>query len=88
MDKMKVEAILKWSVPTNLKQLKGFLGLSGYYRWFIHKYATMAAPLTELLKKDSFMWSIIAQEAFTKLKSAVASALVLKFPDFSQIFIL
>lgn len=50
MDNSKVEAILQWQIPINLKQLRGFLGLSGYYRRFIKHYAILAQPLTDLLK--------------------------------------
>lgn len=88
MEKSKVEAILRWPSPTNIKQLRGFLGLSGYYRRFIHHYASIAHPLTELLKKDKFQWDSKAQDAFQKLKDNITSAPVLKMPDFSNPFIL
>lgn len=83
MDKTKVEAIMQWQVPKNIKQLRGFLGLSGYYRRFIHKYATLASLLTDLLKKDNFLWTDEAQETFLKLKQEIVAAPALKLPDFS-----
>lgn len=88
MEKSKIEAIMKWPVPTNLKQLRGFLGLSGYYRRFISHYASIAHALTELLKKDAFQWTIDAQKAFEELKTRITTAPVLRLPDFSKQFIL
>lgn len=88
MDKDKVKAVLDWPLPTNLKQLRGFLGLSGYYRRFIRNYASIAAPLTALLKKDAFEWSQPVTDAFLALQQAITAAPVLALPDFSKPFIL
>ena len=66
-----------------MKQLKGFLGLIGYYRRFIHGYAALAAPLTDLLKKDNFSWSTSTEKSFQQLKQAITSAPVLALPNFS-----
>jgi hypothetical protein len=54
MDSTKVQAIRDWPVPRSARAVRGFLGLAGYYRKFIHNYGAMAAPLTSLLKKEGF----------------------------------
>jgi hypothetical protein len=53
VDIKKTDAIAKWPTPTNQKELLSFLGLAGYYRRFIYKFATLALPLSSLIKKDS-----------------------------------
>ena len=88
MESTKVQAVLEWPPLTNSKQLRGFLGLTGYYRRFIKAYAHIAAPLTDLLKKDNFVWNSEAEAAFLKLKNAMTIAPVLALPDFTQPFIL
>jgi len=68
MDPSKVSAVIDWPQPTSLTQLKGFLGLTGYYRKFVKGYASIAAPLTDLAKKDAFRWTTTADQAFNDLK--------------------
>ncbi|GKB86106.1 ty3-gypsy retrotransposon protein [Tanacetum coccineum] len=84
----KIQAILEWPVPTNPKGVRGFLDLTGYYRKFICGYAMIASPLTDLLRKDAFRWSLEAEQAFMALQSAITTAPVLQLPEFNKIFIL
>jgi len=88
MDVEKIAAVQNWVRPSNLKQLRGFLGLTGYYRHFVKGYANIAAPLTDLLKKDSFQWNDTTDQAMTTLKLALTTAPVLALPNFAEPFIL
>lgn len=84
----KVSAMMKWPTPVNAKQLRGFLGLTGYYRKFIAHYGMVARPLTELLKKgNQFSWTPQADQAFKLLKDKLVQA-VLAVSDFEQSFVL
>lgn len=73
-DPAKVQAILDWSVPQTVKELRGILGLAGYYRKFVKHFGLMAKPLTELLRKDQvFVLTLAHQQAFTLLKQALCT---------------
>ncbi|KAD3642211.1 hypothetical protein E3N88_31435 [Mikania micrantha] len=71
-DPEKIIAIQNWPKPHSQTTLRGFLGLTGYYRRFVRSYAHIAAPLTDLLKGNhKFTWTEPAQIAFNKLKQAM-----------------
>jgi hypothetical protein len=88
VDPRKIEAMKDWPHPKTLKILRGFLGLTGYYRKFVKNYGKIAAPLMALLKKNSFTWTLVASQAFQTLKTAMCTTLVLALPDFTNTFVL
>lgn len=86
MDFEKVTAVLDWERPKTVKGLRGFLGMTGYYRRFVKDYGNIAKPLTELLKKRGFFWNEKAEEAWQALRKAITSAPMISLPDFQQPF--
>ncbi|KAL0545305.1 hypothetical protein IC582_015183 [Cucumis melo] len=86
VDSEKIKAVADWPCPTNIREVRGFLGLTGYYRRFVQHYGSIAAPLTQLLKKGGFKWNEDAEESFRKLKSAMMSLPTLALPNFTLPF--
>ncbi|XP_040278263.1 uncharacterized mitochondrial protein AtMg00860-like [Bufo bufo] len=86
----KIEAIHYWPRPVNKKQVKAFLGITGYYRWFISNFAAIAVPLTDLTKGSGSLmvkWNYEAEEAFQTLKQALCSQPVLMTSDLRNEFV-
>ncbi|KAL4149788.1 hypothetical protein QTP88_003652 [Uroleucon formosanum] len=83
----KIKCVTEFPIPTNEKEVKSFLGLSGYYRRFVPGYGRIAKPLTALLKKDViFKWTDLCQEAFDELKKILTTEPLLQYPDFTRTF--
>jgi hypothetical protein len=87
-DPEKITAMTNWPIPKTPKALRGFLGLTGYYRKFVQGYGGIAGPLTSLLKKESFQWNEGANIAFNRLKEVMTTPPILGLPDFSKPFLI
>jgi hypothetical protein len=82
MDPTKVEAIMEWPTPTNVMEVCSFMGLAGYYRWFVEGFSKIANLITELQKKNKkFVWTEKCTEAFRRLKELLTTTPILNFPD-------
>ncbi|RVW35013.1 Retrovirus-related Pol polyprotein from transposon 17.6 [Vitis vinifera] len=88
VDQGKIKAMLNWPRPTNISELHGFLGLTGYYRKFVRNYGIIARALTNLLKKGQFAWTKDAETAFQALKQAMTSTPTLAMPNFNEPFVI
>ena len=76
-------------IPKNRKDIQKFLGLTSYFRNFVPKFAEICEPVTKLLKKkEKFIWTVEAQDAFTKIKREILNSGKLCFPDLSEPFII
>src|SRR5258705_4021492 len=86
-DPAKIQAILDYPTPHNVKTLRSFIGLTSYYRRFVQNFSTIARPLFDLTKKDTpFNWSQSCQEAFEFLKGRLVTTPILAYPDFQAPF--
>lgn len=85
-DPSKVAAIKQWPMPRSLSQLRGFLGFTGFYRRFVRNYATLATPLTNLLRQNKFTWNDSAAKAFTELQNHIGADSFLHLLDLSMPF--
>ena len=78
----KVDTIKNMPVPKDVKEIKKFLGLYGYYRKFVPRFADISSPLTALTKKETkFMWTTECQKSFELLKSFLCGEPMLKYAD-------
>ncbi|KAK4265116.1 hypothetical protein QN277_026209 [Acacia crassicarpa] len=88
-DPHKLEAISSWPEPSSLRELRGFFGLTGYYRRFIRHFGSLSKPLIGLLRKnEKFIWTPAAAKAFQTLKNVIVSPPVLALPKFNDPFVI
>ena len=81
----KLDSICDMPKLRSPKEIKQFLGLTGYYRKFIPRFSDISRPLTKLLAHDcEFNWDNTCDISFQMLKDALCSALILKYPDISK----
>jgi len=85
MQKEKIEKVLNWPVPRNIKEVQKFLGLANYYRRFIKDFARIAAPLHVLVRKEQkWKWEKKQEEVFKKLKMVFTTEPILAILDIDR----
>ena len=86
VDESKIQAIKTWPQPTNLQQVRSFLGLAGFYRRFVKDFSTIAAPLHALSKKNApFVWGSLQSTTFDELKSLLTHAPIFVCPTLRKL---
>jgi hypothetical protein len=89
MEEGKIDKVKNWTPPRNLREVRRFLGFTGYYRYFIKGYSAIAKPLLELTKQSTpWHWDAPQQQAFDNLKGKMCEKPVLQQPDFNKTFYL
>ncbi|XP_057248326.1 uncharacterized protein LOC130590277 [Beta vulgaris subsp. vulgaris] len=87
VDPEKIKAVKEWPAPTNVGEVRSFLGLAGYYRRFVENFSRIALPITNLIKKTTrFQWTEKCEKAFRELKERLTSAPVLALPSGTEGF--
>jgi hypothetical protein len=88
VDPKKVKAVVEWTRPTSVFEIRSFLRLAGYYRRFIEGFSKLSGPLTALTRKNArFVWTDECEQCFQELKRRLVTAPVLALPMKSGNFI-
>jgi hypothetical protein len=89
MDPAKVQGVADWKPPRTVRDVRAFLGFTGYYRYFIKDYSKIARPLIHLTKKATpFAWGEAQITAFETLKKHMCQNPILRQPDYTKPFFL
>lgn len=81
VDPSKVKAVLEWERPTNVQEIRSFLGLAAYYRRFIEEFSALSRSLIALTWKNTpFVWSVECEPSFQELKRRLVIAPILTLP--------
>ena len=89
MDPKKIEVVLDWKPPRNVRKVPSFLGLAGYYRRFVKGFSITTASMTRLLQKNvKYEWSEKCQRSFDKLKAFLTEAPVLTQPTCGKEYVI
>ena len=85
----RIQAVTNLPVPNSAEKLRSFLGLANFYRRFVHNFAEITTPLTELTSsKQPYTWTTKHQQAFDALRNALTSPPVLDYPKQTDKFVL
>ena len=89
MDPAKVKGVADWPPLLNVKDIRAFLGFTGFYHYFIPNYSKIARPLINLTRKATlFYWGQLQIKVFETLKNIMCSKPILRQPDYKVPFFL
>ena len=82
VDPNKIEAVVNWDRPTNVSEVRSFLGFASYYRRFVEGFSRITAPLTQLTRKNvKFEWNEECEKSFQELKRRLVTTPMLIIPS-------
>lgn len=88
MDPEKVRIIMEWSVRKDVVDIKSFMGIAGYYKWFAEGFLRVAYPITSLQKNGrTFRWTLECQKSFKQLKYFLTTAPILSIANPSKDYV-